>query len=96
MTPDDLAHILRFLYGDKRGLGAGEAARDLAGRQDHLREMLAGKRPIPEAWQDYLIVRTHMRGTLDGWREAYKELVQAISAPTWARVAGLKNRLVHY
>lgn len=96
MTGDDLAHILRFLYGDARGLGLAAAAADLGTRVDRLREMVADKRPVPDAWQDYLVLRTYARSTLEAWRELYGQLARDISAPTWARIVGLKHVLVHF
>ncbi len=96
MTGDDLAHLLRFLYGDARGLGLAAAAADMGTRVDRLREMLADKRPIPEPWQDYLVLRTYARSTLDAWTSDYSQLARDISAPTWARIVGLKHVLVHF
>lgn len=89
MTGDDLAHILRFLYGDGRGLGLPEAARDLGTKVERLREMLANKRPIPKPWQEYLVLRCHARSLLDGWRQSYSELCRNLSKPTWSRIVGL-------
>ena len=66
MHGDDLAHYLRFLYGDGQGLGLAQAARDIGTKPERLREILADKRDVPAPWALYLRRRVGLLLALAG------------------------------
>lgn len=96
MTPDDLATILRFLYGDRNGLGLAQAAHDIGTKEERLREMLAGKRTIPAPFENYWVFRTALRGKLWGWEDQYAELLPRLSERASRAIDALRKDIMNY
>jgi len=80
MNGDDLAHYLRFLYGDGQGLGLAQAARDIGTKPERLREILAEKRDVPAPWALYLRRRVCLLRDLTGRADDVNRLITDLSS----------------
>lgn len=71
MTGDDLAKLLRWLYGDANGeRWLAPAATGLRINPRRLRAMMGGKEAIPEALARAVPVLVAAHCRLNGWQEA--------------------------
>jgi hypothetical protein len=70
MTPDDLAKLLQWLYGDAEGRRfLAAAARDLRINERNLRGMMGGKVVIPPIVSHVVCALTVAHAVLHGWLE---------------------------
>lgn len=89
MHGDDLAHYLRFLYGDQHGLGLAQAARDIGTKPERLREMLAHARDVPDPWATYLRRRVVALMDLTGRAAAADHLVADLTPDEQQEIGAL-------
>lgn len=78
MSGDDLAALLRWLYGDAAGGSfLGPASRDLRINERNLRAMLAGRMAVPETVGRVLCILAAAHSALLGWADVPAPAVSA-------------------
>lgn len=93
MTAEDFKLLLEFLCPCAP---EAELAKMLGTPLPALRRTLDGESPVPEDWQDYLIVCARMRGTFVYWNEEYTALSNALSIETWRKVGEFDRALMTF